>query len=96
MKVSRVIRDSPAERAGLGADDEVLALNGVRVGSSKQWDAVYRGVLLSGKPMEIIAATEGRVYQATMQPEERVVWELTRKPEPTEQEQRLMDIWLAR
>lgn len=96
LKVSRVVRDSPAERAGLGADDEVLALNGVRVGSSKQWDAVYRGALLAGKPLEIIAATEGRVYQATLQPEERVVWELTLKPEPTEEEARLMEFWLAR
>ncbi|HVZ41132.1 MAG TPA: PDZ domain-containing protein [Candidatus Kapabacteria bacterium] len=95
LKVAKVWRDSPAERAGLGVDDEVIAVNGTRVTSNAQFNAVMRGVL-GQQSVRITAASEGVLYDATVQPEARETFELVEQSDMTPEVRALLDRWLQR
>lgn len=95
LKVARVWRDSPAESAGLGAEDELIAIDGVRVTSSKQWEAQLRGALRNG-PVTLTAASEGRLYEAVLEPEARDSYELVEVAEPTDDQRKRREKWLFR
>jgi predicted metalloprotease with PDZ domain len=94
LKVARVLRDSPAEAAGLGADDEVLAVNGRRVASRGDFDAMVRGTR-SGR-IEVLGASEGQLYTAKIKPGRKRQYELVVREDITEEQQRLLEVWLAR
>jgi predicted metalloprotease with PDZ domain len=95
VKIARVVRDSPAEAAGLGADDELLALNGIRIADAKQWEGMIQGIR-NGDAMKILAASEGRLYETTLTFDRKESWELVEKQEKTEEEKRNFEKWLAR
>ncbi|MDB5035171.1 MAG: peptidase domain protein [Chlorobi bacterium] len=95
LKVAAVLRDTPAEAAGIGADDEVIALNGMRVASMKQWEALLKGARAEDS-VTITAAAEGRLYQTTLGFIPRESHELVEKAEPTELERRRLEKWLSR
>ena len=94
LKIARVVRDSPAEAAGLGADDEVLAVNGRRVLSRGDFDAMVRGTR-TGK-IELTAASEGQLYSTKIKPARRKQHELVIADNITDEQRRLLDIWLQR
>jgi predicted metalloprotease with PDZ domain len=94
LKVARVVRDSPAEAAGIGADDEVIAVNGRRVTSRNDFDAMVRGTR-SGK-IAIVGASEGGLYDAKIKPGRRATYELAVDESITPEQQRLLEKWLAR
>jgi predicted metalloprotease with PDZ domain len=95
LKVARVWRDSPAEAAGIGADDELIAVNGIRVGSQRSWESLMRGAMRS-ESVTITAASEGRLYQTELRPVPRQAFELVVKSAPTDQERNRLERWLAR
>lgn len=94
LKVAKVLRDSPAETAGLGADDEVLAVNGWRVTSRNDFEALVRGTR-SGR-IEITGASEGQVYRVKIKPAKKAQYELVVDEEATDQQRALLDKWLSR
>lgn len=95
VKVARVWRDSPAEEAGIGADDEVIAMDGIRVSSVKQWDALLRGAR-DRERIRIIAASEGKLYQTGIVPRERDAYELVEKEDMSDAERTRLERWLVR
>lgn len=95
VKIARVWRDSPAEAAGIGADDELIAVDGVRVASARQWESMIRGAR-NRKTIRITAASEGRLYEATVAPVPREIHELVIREDASEEEKRLLEGWLAR
>lgn len=94
LKVARVLRDSPAEAAGVGADDEVLAVNGQRVVSRNDFDAMVRGTR-SGK-VELTAASEGKLYQVKIKPGRKTQYEFVIDESITDAQAALLDAWLIR
>jgi len=94
VKVAKVLRDSPAEAAGIGADDEVLAVNGRRVATRNDFEAMVRGTR-SGR-IEVTAASEGQLYQAKIKPGRKAQHELTIDEAITDVQRALLDAWLRR
>ena len=95
LKVAKVWRDSPAEAAGIGVDDELIAVDGVRVSGTRSWDATMRAAARS-QSLTITAASEGRLYQAELRPIPRAAFELVEKSAPTDQERKRLERWLGR
>lgn len=95
LKIARVLRGSPAEAAGIGADDELIALNGGRVASSAQFSAFLRGMVV-GAPVRITAASEGRLYETEVAPIARDEYELVERADATDEERRRLEAWLKR
>jgi predicted metalloprotease with PDZ domain len=62
IKVSHVLRGGPAERAGLAAGDELLAMGGWRV---RRLEDALR-VLVPGKPIELLAVRDQRVMTLSL------------------------------
>lgn len=95
VKAARVWRDSPAEQAGIGADDELLAMDGIRVTSAKHWDTLLRGAR-DRESIAITAASEGRLYETTLRPAQRETWELVERGDISPDEKKRLDRWLRR
>jgi len=95
VKAARVWRDSPAAEAGIGVDDELLAIDGVRVTSTRQWDALLRGAG-DRESVAITAASEGRLYETMLRLCPRENYELVEKENSTQNERKCLERWLAR
>ena len=65
--VASVLTDSPAHTAGLMPSDELLALNGHRVGP-ENWSKISRQIAIVDAPLQVIVARRGRVLTLTLQP----------------------------
>ncbi|MDW8225258.1 MAG: PDZ domain-containing protein, partial [Bacteroidota bacterium] len=59
LVVETVEEFSPAAIAGIAIGDEIIALNGVRVQSLTQWDAL---IGMADEAVEVLAASDGRLY----------------------------------
>lgn len=95
VKAARVWRDSPAAAAGIGPDDELIAINGTRVTSARQWEVLMRGASRN-EFVRIIAVSEGKLYQARLEPSARAGFELAEKWLPSAEEKRRLEKWLYR
>lgn len=91
--VTQVDDNSPAARAGIGIDDEVLAVNGRRIASSKEFDieASLRG---SGATIDITLSCDGALYTTALTLEQKTEWAL-RIANETDTHKALLDFWLA-
>ncbi|EDY37513.1 hypothetical protein CPCC7001_392 [Cyanobium sp. PCC 7001] len=96
LTVQRVVRDSPAQRAGLTVGDELLALNGWRLRQSEDLKAVLASVD-PGAPLQVLYVRDGQVRSADLQPGPPAVeaWSLRIDPgaEPAAEARRQR--WLA-
>jgi len=61
-----VALDSPASKAGLNADDEIIALNGMRV-TKKEWGD-FSKMLLVGTPYEVTLSRLGQLMKVVFTP----------------------------
>jgi predicted metalloprotease with PDZ domain len=95
VKVIRVLRDTPAEEAGIGIDDELIAINGVRISSKKNFEAFLQNPHLDAT-LQIVGASEGQIYDTTVQLKTRTTYELVAKEDPGDEERLRLDAWLAR
>jgi predicted metalloprotease with PDZ domain len=95
VKVARVMRDSPAEAAGIGVDDELIAINGYRATDAKSWDTLVKATPEGGE-LHVLAASEGRLYETTLRFAPRVTHELVEKETQSAEEKRNMEKWLGR
>jgi predicted metalloprotease with PDZ domain len=64
IKISAVLRGSAAERAGVSAGDEVLAVNGWRV---RRLDDAQR-VIVAGQPAEVLVSRDQRLRTLSLDP----------------------------
>ncbi|MDB4947395.1 MAG: peptidase domain protein [Gemmatimonadetes bacterium] len=92
--VGNVLADSPAWRAGLNAGDEVIALDGLRVGLE-----TLSARLMDRKPGERVVLTVFRrdelvnlALEVEAGPPQR--WEIRPTPQPTPEQTALRDDWL--
>ncbi len=94
VRVARVLADSPAERAGVGAEDEIIALDGTRIATLKQWEreSTRPGI---ARAVPIVLGSEGRVVTATLRPAPSIKKMLV-KGRQTATQRRLYRRWLER
>ncbi len=91
--VARVLDDSPGADAGIGAGDELIAIDGVRVEGSATLKAALE-VMQPGVAVEVLAASEGRIYSTRLIPMDRPRMLLQPDPEATEEQVHQRRVWL--
>jgi predicted metalloprotease with PDZ domain len=90
LLVEAVEDDSPAAHAGIAVGDELLALDGYRVRTRQQWERILAA---AGAPLEVLAASNGRVYRTVLAPElERTARVLIRAEDAAQLQ--LLQAWL--
>jgi predicted metalloprotease with PDZ domain len=94
VRVVRILSDSPAERAGVGAEDEILAMDGTRITTLKQWDRLSTSAQ-RGSSAKLLLASEGRVVGTTLRTSPSIKRMLV-KGKQTKVQKKLYDFWLAR
>lgn len=85
---------APAAAAGIGIDDEIIAINGKRVASTAQVDH-YLGAAL-GKGATVDAHCDGRLYRVTLTPVAQPVFRLVEIESPSSRQKEMRDFWLRR
>jgi sigma-B regulation protein RsbU (phosphoserine phosphatase) len=63
VEVGSVHKDSPAEAAGLKADDRIIAINGSRADSPLSWERLLLSTWLGGRPRDKVVLTVQRQGQ---------------------------------
>ncbi|GBD06955.1 hypothetical protein HRbin21_00764 [bacterium HR21] len=91
--VERVEEFSPAARAGIAVGDELVALNGIRLRTRAQWEALLG---MSDGELELTAASNGRLYTTTITPEPSRQVRLELQAEEGTPQARLCRAWLER
>ncbi|MCC6574807.1 MAG: M61 family metallopeptidase [Planctomycetes bacterium] len=94
FQVRGVESGSPAMRAGLQVRDEVIALNGLKVGEKDFKDRL--GEVVSGEPVRITLFRRGRLIDAQVMPVSRPSGKLrlSRVAKPSPQQKLNYDKWL--
>jgi predicted metalloprotease with PDZ domain len=93
--VVRAVDDgTPAASAGIGIDDEIVAVDGRRVGSVFQVDH-YLGAAM-GKGATLTAHCDGRVYTTTITPVPTPALRLVEIEKPSKRQTEMRDRWLRR
>ena len=90
----RAVEDfSPAFDAGIGIDDEILSVNGIRVRDTAHATSLFASAEGS---IAVHATCDGRLYATTLKPVPEEIVELTILPESTVQQNHLRSVWLSR
>lgn len=93
--VVRGVEDgTPAQHAGFGVDDEILAVNGIRVNNLTHMDQLFLTVGTS--PAAITAQTDGVVFNTTLTRQPAVTYALEAIENPTERQKSMRAVWLKR
>jgi len=94
LTVRGVLDGSPAQRAGLGIDDEIVAVNGARVANQKLFEQLLSA---SGQQaVELTCHCDGRLYTTMLHPTANMKATLRLVDQPTERQQQLLSVWLKR
>lgn len=93
MIVAKVLDGSPAAAAGIGAGDELIAISGYRLEGSATLKA-HLERMRPGVTIEILAASEGRVYTTHLTPAARGRMLLQPDPDATDPQLRQRKLWL--
>ncbi len=94
VTVTSVSRGSSAYEAGLNVKDEIIAVNGFRIGNDL--DRYVNG-LQPGEEVEVLIAREGllEVLQVKILPDTKVKYKLQRITNPSETQQKIYSKWLG-
>ncbi|MCX6141084.1 MAG: PDZ domain-containing protein [Candidatus Kapabacteria bacterium] len=93
--VVKAVEDgSPAAIAGIGIDDEILAIDGNRVATVGQVDH-YCGASV-GKGAILTAHCDGRLYSTTITPLSKPARRLVEIEKPTDRQKQMREAWLKR
>ncbi|MCB0713337.1 MAG: M61 family metallopeptidase [Ignavibacteriae bacterium] len=94
LHVAKVWAGTPAELAGVGVDDEIIAINGRRVGSMAVWKGVMENANL-GAALRLTCSAEGYLYETEVEPVERTAYSLKLVSPLTEDQQKRFEKWLG-
>ncbi|MBL7974475.1 MAG: M61 family metallopeptidase [Candidatus Kapabacteria bacterium] len=87
--------DAPAALCGLSIDDEILAVNGLRVTSTGGFaELLQRNGTL--QPAQILASCDGKVFEVQLTPSAKQEYRLVVKNTITEEQRTLLNYWLER
>lgn len=87
--------DAPAALCGLSIDDEILAVNGLRVTSTGGLvELLQRNGTL--QPAQILASCDGKVFEVQLTPSAKQEYRLVVKSTITEEQRTLLNYWLER
>jgi predicted metalloprotease with PDZ domain len=94
LKIAVVVEGSPAQRAGLSAGDEIVALDGTRVALSTMGDALKR--YEPGDKVEVTYFRRARLgtLSVTLGKAPPEKWMIKPKTAPTTEQKRLLESWL--
>lgn len=93
--VVRAIEDgSPAQTAGFGIDDEILAVSGLRLTSVAHMDQVLQST--GNSQVSITAQTDGLVFTATLNPIDVKTYAVESVETPNERQRAMRSVWLKR
>jgi len=94
MIVSSVTPDSPAYKAGIQTDDELIAVNDFRLdgrisGRLEQFEV--------GEPLEVLLSRRGALLRIEVTPEAKTKfnWSLSFVKEPSKRQERSQESWLG-
>ncbi len=85
---------SPAQIAGVGIDDEIVAINGIRILNPAQADHVLGGRI--GREATLTGHCDGRVYTTAITATERIVPSLAEIEKPSARQVEMRNRWLQR
>ena len=95
LTITNIPRNTPAERAGLSVDDEILAVDGFRVKADRwsQRTEQYR----PGDQSKLLVARRDRVLEIpiTWDVEPGRVWQLEPRPDATRGQKKHLQAWLG-
>jgi predicted metalloprotease with PDZ domain len=91
--VREVEKDSPADKAGIGIDDEIIAVNGKRMTNRNM---LMQALQSNGKdqPAEIIAQCDGKMYSTKVTLQTAVQYSLKISDAVTHVQEVLIEYWL--
>ncbi len=92
--VKAVDDNSPAAKAGIGLDDEILAVNGKRVVSVAQTEHYIAASGEKGATLD--AHCDGRLYSTQLQPRVPPAVRLVEIDNPTKRQTEIRNVWLRR
>lgn len=93
--VTQVDDGSPAARAGIGIDDEILGAKGFRLSNSKDLD-LETALCGTTAPLALVLSCDGTMYETSLQPERKIERVLAVDADADESQKALIDFWLAR
>jgi len=94
MVVRSVDDGSPAQQVGIGIDDELLAIDGIRILTPAQADHLLGGRI--GRTAEIAGHCDGRLYTTSIVVQERLTPGLIEIDALTERQRQMRKRWLQR
>ncbi len=90
--IKSVEDESPAANAGMGIDDEIIAINGYRVTSVGMVQQLL--ALLGDNTVEVVAQSDGRLYQTTLTTPTETKVTIRFAEDLSSQQQHLSSVWL--
>jgi len=96
LSVAGVVEDSPADRAGLSAKDELVAMDGMKI-NPDDWDKRF-DEREPGDRVRFALFRSGflREMDVTLGRKENVTWTIRRLKAPTAAQKRIYEGWLGR
>lgn len=91
--VTQVEENSPAITAGIGIDDEILFVNGVRVASQNFETTIALGGLHTQK---LVVSCDGTLYETMILPEKFHDFELAIVDNQTDKQRKYLNFWLMK
>ncbi len=95
LTVAASMDESPAAIAGIGVDDELLAVNNQRVTSEKHWNALMAEAASKTACVEVLLGCDGSTYTTSLQPMVKKKYSLSRVASPSAEQTAVFDTWLA-
>ena len=91
--VREVEKDSPADKAGIGIEDEIIAVNGKRVNTRTMLINALQSHG-SKQPAQLIAQCDGRMYETSVHLIPAMLCTLKISDTISGEQERLLDYWL--
>ncbi len=93
MFVKEVEKDSPADKAGIAIDDEIISVNGKRITNRSM---LVRALESNGldQETEIIANCDGKIYETKVQLQSAISYSLKVSESLTHEQECLLKFWL--
>lgn len=93
--ISSVSDGSPAAQAGIGVEDEIVAVDDRRIASAKDLNAEI-ALCSPGTSLSLLLSCDGTLYQTTLLPVQKDEHVLSIQENATEQQKTLLEFWLKR